>query len=97
MTKKLSCSELGVTDCEFTASGETVGNVVEEMVAHLRDKHEINLPDADDILTGEMEEDPLENLDRTSSLVVRRMIEKLEIDSEDNPDLPKPIIGKTTS
>lgn len=97
MTKRISCSELGVKDCEFTASGETVEDVVEEMVEHLRDTHDMDMPDADAIMTGKVGEGPLESMDDASGLVVQRMIEKLNILPDEESDLPKPTIGRTSN
>ena len=47
---QINCSDLGVADCTYTAYGETPGEAVEKIVQHLRREHNINMPDADQIL-----------------------------------------------
>jgi len=94
MTKELGCSELGVKDCDFVASGETVSDVVEEMVGHLREEHDIEMPDAKTILKGDVTDESPEMADEATELIVNRMIEKLEITPPDTPEPPEPSIGK---
>lgn len=97
MTKEITGQELGVTNCDFVARGETVNEIVGEMVDHLRKKHEIQMPDAKVILKGEAEENFPEMGDKAAGLIVRRMIEKLEIvPPPETPDPPEPTIGKLT-
>ncbi|MGD8403487.1 MAG: DUF1059 domain-containing protein [Anaerolineales bacterium] len=97
MTKELTGQELGVTDCDFVVRGETVSDIVEGMVDHLRKKHNIQMPDAKVIVKGEAEDYFPEMDDKAAGLIVRRMIEKLEIvPSPDTPEPPKPAIGKLT-
>lgn len=50
MAIRIGGSELGVKDCDFTARGETAGDVVRDLVDHLRDEHDVGMPDADVIL-----------------------------------------------
>lgn len=47
---EINCSDLGIADCTYTAYGETAGDAVEDMVEHLRAEHDLNMPDADEIL-----------------------------------------------
>ena len=95
MSKMISCSELGVKDCEFVASGMTVNDVVEEMVEHLREEHDIKMPDAKMILNGDVGVDTPEMADKATELIVNRMIEKLEINPPpDTPEPPEPTIDK---
>lgn len=46
----VSCEELGVIDCEYQASGEIPGDVLKEMITHLETTHDMDMPDAEDIL-----------------------------------------------
>ena len=90
MTKKVECKELGIKDCDFSASGETAGDVVREMVEHLRTEHSIDMPDADVILAGEVKEDPLELVDADVALVVKRLKEALNLVPSEEPRLKIP-------
>jgi predicted small metal-binding protein len=96
MMKKIECSELGIQDCDFTASGETAGDVVEQVVQHLRDEHDIDMPDADVILEGKVKEDPLASVEPDVALVIQRLTEALNIMPPEEPDMPEPPITRTT-
>ena len=37
--RTLACKDLGTPECDFTAKGETAGEVVEEMFSHAEDAH----------------------------------------------------------
>jgi predicted small metal-binding protein len=94
MSKKIKCSELGFQNCDFVAEGETAGDVVREIVEHLRSEHDIDLPDAEVILKGKMTESLFEQADKATQLVITRLTEKLNIDSSpEDPKPPKPVIG----
>jgi predicted small metal-binding protein len=95
--KKIKCSELGIKDCDYTARGETAGDVVTEMVEHLRSVHEMDMPDADVILAGEMSKDPLEVVDPGLALIVERLRENLNLVAPEGPQTPEPTIGRTPS
>ena len=97
MTKRIECSELGIEDCDFAASGETAGDVVREVVAHLRAEHSMDMPDADVILDGEVKEDPLELVDPAVELVVARLTEALNIVPVEEPGIPEPSLGRMPS
>ena len=97
MTKRIECIELGIKDCDFVAGGETAGDVVREVVEHLRAEHDIDMPDADVILAGEVKEDPLETIDPAVALVVERLTEALNIVPVDEPGIPEPSISRTAS
>jgi predicted small metal-binding protein len=97
VTKRIECIELGIKDCDFVASGETAGDVVREVVEHLRAEHDIDMPDADVILAGEVKEDPLELVDPAVKLVVERLTKALNIVPVERPELPEPSIGRTPS
>jgi len=82
MTIKMNCAELSVNDCNFTATGETPGEIVEQMVDHLESDHGMDLPDVDSILTGMTLADTLMEgrFDADAIMVVRRLREKLDIE-----------------
>lgn len=97
MTRKIECRELGIKDCDFVAKGETAGDIVREVVEHLRAEHDIDMPDADVILAGEVDQDPFKMVDRATALVVQRLVEALNIAPSEGPAMPKPPIGRMTS
>jgi predicted small metal-binding protein len=103
MTIKIECSSLGIKDCEFTATGETPGEVVEEMIEHLRSKHDLDMPDADTILNGELNSSSIGDANSAVSVIVKRLREALNItestESTESIEIesPKPTIGRTTS
>jgi len=80
MAKKLDGKQLGVEGCDLVAEG-TAGEVVRQFVDHLRDKHGIDMPDADRILQDEVsEEDVAEGrISRGAWIVTERLQDKLEI------------------
>jgi predicted small metal-binding protein len=95
MTRKVDCTELGIEGCEFTASGETARDVVQEMVEHLQTKHDVDMPDAEVIMEGWAKKEPLEIIDQSAALVVERLRKALHIASSERLDTPeKPVIGK---
>ena len=95
--KHIDCSELGINDCDFTAVGETASEVVRQVVEHLRAEHDIDMPDPDAIMAGEMEEDPLEIVDPAVALVVERLTKALDIVPLERPDMPTPSVGRAPS
>jgi predicted small metal-binding protein len=97
VTERIECAELGIEDCNFVASGETDGDVVREVVKHLRTEHDIDMPDADTIMAGELKEEPLEMVDPDVKIIVERLTEALDIVPTEEPEAPKPSIGRTSS
>jgi predicted small metal-binding protein len=95
--KRISCSELGISDCDYTASGEAAGDLVKEVVEHLRKEHDLDMPDADVIMAGEVKEDPLDLVDPAVVLVVERLIEALNIVPPMGPKSTTVPIGRTRS
>jgi len=94
--KKLTCRELGVTDCDYTATGKTAGDVVHEIVKHLRAEHDMNMPDADVILAGKANQGTLKMLDPSVSLVIERLTSALNLIPLTAPEKPmKPPPGGT--
>jgi predicted small metal-binding protein len=35
----LACKDIGISECDFVASGETIHDVLEQMVDHIEDCH----------------------------------------------------------
>jgi predicted small metal-binding protein len=95
MTKEVSCNQLGIKDCDFVAKGDAAGDVVKTMVEHIRSEHDIEMPDTDVILEGEVIEDPTEAVKPDRTLIVKRLKETLNIAPPKGPDMPKPSIGRT--
>ena len=90
MTMKVSCKELGIEGCDYSAKGKTAGDVVEKMVEHLHDQHDIRMPDAEVIMQGEVIEDPIDVIEPDTALVVQRLKETLNIEPPEGPDMPIP-------
>ncbi len=93
MQWQVTGAELGVEDCEFTATGEKIDVVLGQMVNHLRTEHGIDMPDVDVILEGKATGDPLGEPDADVALIVRRLVEALNIEppaTADKPDSPVP-------
>jgi hypothetical protein len=63
--------------------------VVEDLVEHLRTKHDIDLADAEDILSGDYDETTglWDRLDEEANLIVTRMREAVDIEDlgDDTP------------
>jgi predicted small metal-binding protein len=97
MSKEIKCSDLGIEDCDFAAQGETAGEVVKEVVEHLRAEHDVDMPDADAILAGEVSQDSRGLVDPDARLVVERLTEALNIVPAEGAETPKPSIGRTPS
>jgi predicted small metal-binding protein len=87
--EKVKCSELGILDCDFTATGETAGDVVEQVVEHLNEEHDLDMPDADMILTGKVDEGTLKMLKPAAVLVIERLTEALNLIPLRAPEKPK--------
>lgn len=98
LTKEIACKTLGVKDCDYVAEGETAGDVVTDMVKHLRARHGIDMPDEEVIVSGEMRESILDEVDPEVKLIVKRLQEQLDVirgqdfERSDEP-VPKPSSG----
>jgi predicted small metal-binding protein len=97
MAKEIHCDELGIAGCDFVARGETAGDVVKQVVEHLRSEHEIEMPDADDILESRVRDDPVMADNKKVWLVIEKLRESLDIEPMEAPDEPKPAVGRLTS
>jgi predicted small metal-binding protein len=97
MAIELSGKDLGVAGCDWSASGETPADVLEQLVDHLRHEHDINLPDAETILEGKAIEDLLmEGADEATELIVRRIYAELDMPSPDSEPDSQPAISQVT-
>ncbi len=96
MAIKLVCDELGVVDCDFVAQGEAPGDVVEELVAHLREAHDLDMPDADEILEDDFQDEVAADLDPAVLTVVKRLREELDLNPIKGPLDASASIGKLT-
>ena len=90
----VSCQDLGVKNCTYMATAENMRDVVKNIVAHLRQYHDLNLPSASEILWAEevpeessrtekqavVEEaqTPTQKDDEGVQLVVKRLMELLK-------------------
>lgn len=98
LTKEIACNKLGVENCDYVAEGETAGDVVTDMVKHLRARHGIEMPDGEVIVSGEMRESILDEVDPEVKLIVKRLQEQLDVirgqDFEASDEtVPKPSSG----
>ena len=97
---EIHCKEdLRVEGCDRVFRGETPIAVVEEIVQHLRDEHDLELPDADAIVEGKVDaasilEGPM---DPGAQVVLERLREKLGLQPREGPGEPRPSIGKASS
>lgn len=48
--KEVSCADLGVADCDYVARGEAAEDVVDEMLEHLEEEHDMDVPSSDVVL-----------------------------------------------
>jgi predicted small metal-binding protein len=95
--KKIKCSELGIRDCDFVAKGESPGEIVKEVVEHLRAEHDIDMPDTDTILAGEVGEEFTEVIGEEVTLIVERLTTALNIVPPEESEPPEPSIGTMPS
>jgi predicted small metal-binding protein len=85
---ELSCEEIGIADCDYVARGETAGDIVDDMVEHLEDQHDIALPDPDDIMSYASGDEDLDALDLDIGLSEEARIVTERIRNELNPAGP---------
>jgi len=96
--EEVRCTELGVQDCDFVARGETPKETVDEMVAHLEEEHNIDLPEPHVIMEDyPTEESFLEKIaeafagepDKETRLIVQRLRETLDIGVQEESQLER--------
>ena len=93
---KITCEELGILGCDETFTGTSPGDVVREVVEHLRTHHDMDMPDADTILEGDLTENPLDTVDPDVALVITRLREKLNLMPSESQELIVPPIDPNT-
>jgi predicted small metal-binding protein len=94
----------------MSVEGEAPADVMEQVVEHLRSEHDIELPDAEEILENKVGDNVVWStpLDDDARLVLERLREQLNIDRPDlatdaddttsEPDVvPTPAAGKIAS
>lgn len=89
--KEIKGGDLGVVDCDYVARGKDAKAVVEDMVAHLEEEHDISMPDPEVILDPDRKEGVLNRVadaltggrDRGTELLVQRLRTALDIKTED--------------
>lgn len=97
MAIELRGKDLGVADCDWAALGETPVDVVQQMVAHLRQEHQIEMPSAEAILEGKATEEPmLEGTDETVRLIVERLHAELDMPSPEPRSESQPAVRQVT-
>ena len=67
--------DLGVVDCDYVAKGETAGAVADDIITHLRDEHDVDMPDADAV----MKADNIDVSTRAVQVIVERLRDVLNI------------------
>lgn len=86
MAVEIKCTQLGVADCGYVARGETTGDALEDMIEHLDEEHDVELPEPDAIIENRVDEDLL---DGEARVIVGRLQDQLNVaDSEEGvPDV----------
>lgn len=98
MAMELHCKDLGITDCNWMAKGETPADIVEQVVQHLEKDHGMDMPEPKTILEGKVTDQLLPvDVDDSVKMVVKRMQEALEILPLDVPTDAAPAISKVTT
>jgi predicted small metal-binding protein len=81
MAMRVSCEEdLRIEGCDLVVEGEVAGDVAEEVVTHLREEHDMDVPDAETIVAGDVDEEALDKEVRT---LTRRLREALALPEEE--------------
>jgi len=86
--KEVSCADLGVADCDYVARGEDAEAVVDDMVVHLEEEHDLDMPEPDVILDTYPDDDTfIQELaevfagepDKQTQLVLQRLRDELNL------------------
>lgn len=73
---EVDCRSLGIAGCSIGFSGGSPTEVVQRCVWHLKAEHDLELPDADDILAGRV--DGIE--DNDVRIIVDKLWQSLQAD-----------------
>ena len=96
MAKEIRCEEhLGIVDCDLKVRSDVPGEVVRQVVEHLREEHDMTMPDAKAIMEGSVEEG---DVDEKVWTVVKRLDEELNLSelatqSEELPEGEGPAVA----
>jgi hypothetical protein len=78
---KIRCKEdLRIEDCDYSAEGATPAEVLGPIVDHLREEHDLDLPDPSLILEGKYYADKEVPPEDGTRIVVTRLMEALDIE-----------------
>lgn len=81
MAMRIRCADdLHVKGCDFVVHGEGPVELVEKVVEHLQEDHDIEMPDAETIVTGDLDEP---TLDPNVRIIIRRLRAALDIPGEE--------------
>lgn len=67
--------DLGVVGCDYVATGESPGDVAQDMIEHLRSEHDVDMPDADRVTSDE----EIETSTAGAHVIVKRLRNALDI------------------
>lgn len=98
MAIELSGQDLGIANCDWSATGETPADVIEQMVNHLRQEHDIDMPKTETIMEGRATDDPImEDVDDRVRLIIRRIHAELDMpESAGGGPGAEPAVGQVT-
>ena len=95
MILEVKCkSDLGIKGCDYAASGETPADVLEYLLPHLADTHNLPMPKADEIMNGKSQSLLESNPDPGVDTVVRRLRQTLDIPAPDSLTEHRPTVGR---
>ncbi|MFQ5796777.1 MAG: DUF1059 domain-containing protein [Candidatus Bipolaricaulia bacterium] len=89
MAQEVRCEELGIVGCDFVACAKIPGEVVEKVVEHLQEEHDMDMPDTNAILKGTVEDTETE---RKVRLVVERLREAMNLSEVGMSDVESPTV-----
>jgi predicted small metal-binding protein len=89
--QEVRCSHFGTADCPFVARGEDAGEVVDKILAHLKNEHKMHVPSRDTVLRTDLQGHTIVDdlakalgggLDEGQLLIVKRLRDALDIGTE---------------
>ncbi len=89
MEYRVTGKQVGVNGCTYTAKGSTAGEAFTQMLTHLRDEHDLELPDPEDVLENRSDES---TWNRAAQLIIQRLRERLHLHWSQigRPEPPEP-------
>lgn len=82
--------DLGIAGCEYVASGETPGDVVRDVKEHLKDEHNVDLPETEAILEGREFDETVIGASEDANIIVRRLREALAVGGDEDVSSDEP-------